>query len=211
MLANARGLTALSLTTTNHGTMLMSDDILSEMEADASSRLELPPDDKLKSVSKLADNMLLLERIIAEREGQLAEAKKRLNQLCDEDLPQLMAELNISSFKLKNGEEVEVRNTYGAHIKEANKEAAFAFLRESGLGDIIKNTVSVAFGKGEDAMAESFVESAERQGYVPQQKTAVHPQTLKAWVRERIENGESIPTETFGVFAGQKAIIRRPK
>mgnify|MGYP003152393366 CR=1 FL=1 len=178
----------------------MSDDILSEMEADASSRLELPPDDKLKSVSKLADNMLLLERIIAEREGQLAEAKKRLNQLCDEDLPQL-----------KNGEEVEVRNTYGAHIKEANKEAAFAFLRESGHGDIIKHTVSVAFGKGEDAMAESFVESAERQGYVPQQKTAVHPQTLKAWVRERIENGESIPTETFGVFAGQKAIIRRPK
>ena len=56
-----------------------------------------------------------------------------------------------------NGEEVEVRNTYGAHIKEANKEAAFAFLRESGHGDIIKNTVSVAFGKGEDAMAESFV------------------------------------------------------
>jgi hypothetical protein len=33
--------------------------------------------------------------------------------------------------------------------------------------------------------------------------------TLKALVRERIENGKDIPTELFNVFIGNKTTIKR--
>jgi hypothetical protein len=32
--------------------------------------------------------------------------------------------------------------------------------------------------------------------------------TLKAFVREQLERGNEFPTELFGVFIGQKAIIK---
>ena len=39
---------------------------------------------------------------------------------------------------------------------EANKEAAFNWLRNNGLGDIIKNEISVSFGRNEDNKAASL-------------------------------------------------------
>jgi hypothetical protein len=33
--------------------------------------------------------------------------------------------------------------------------------------------------------------------------------TLKAFVKEQIEAGNSIPTDLFGIFVGEKAKIRR--
>jgi hypothetical protein len=36
----------------------------------------------------------------------------------------------------------------------------------------------------------------------------VEPQTLKAWVKERVEKGQPVDSELFGVFIGQKATIK---
>lgn len=184
-------------------------DVLSQMEADASNPIELPDDESIKSVSGLADAMLRLQMQIKEKEDELATAKKRFNKLADEDLPQLMIELGVSKFSLNSGETVEIKPTYGAHIKAENKPEAFEWLRTAGHGDLIKNTVSLSFGKGEDDRAAHFVDVAVKNGHLPEQKTDIHPQTLKAWVKERIEGGDSIPMELFGVFAGQKATIKK--
>ena len=187
----------------------MTDDVLSLMEADASDSLEIPSDNYIRSVSNLAEAMLSLQRQKQLLEEQIAKVNRKYNTLADEDLPQLMIEWGVAKVTLSGGETVEVKPTYGAHIKAENKPEAFQWLRENDLDDIIKNTVSLAFGRGEDDRAQEFIDVATAAGHVPDQKTDIHPQTLKAWVRERIESGESIPMELFGVFAGQKAIIKR--
>ena len=38
----------------------------------------------------------------------------------------------------------------------ANKESAFNWLRNNGLGDIIKNEISVSFGRNEDNKAADY-------------------------------------------------------
>jgi len=48
-------------------------------------------------------------------------------------------------------------------------------------------------------------------GLDPEQKEAVHPSTLKAFVKEQIEKGSEIPSETFGIFIGQKTVIKKGK
>jgi len=53
-----------------------------------------------------------------------------------------------------------------------------------------------------------FLTLAEQSGFNAQQKTEVHPQTLKAWVREQVEDGASFPMDLFGAYIGHRATIR---
>ena len=88
-------------------------------------------------------------------------------------------------------------------------ELAYNWLRENGLGDIIKNEVAVQFGKGEDNKAEQLLSLAEQEGYEPTQKQKVEPMTLKALFRERVEAGLDMPSQLFNVFIKDQTKIGR--
>jgi hypothetical protein len=121
----------------------------------------------------------------------------------------MMTEMNISTMKLADGSAVEVKSVYGASIPADKKEEAFNWLRENGLGDLIKNEVTVSFGRNEDNKAADYAVLAQGQGYQPTQKLKVEPMTLKALVRERIEKGDDMPSDLFNVFAGNRTKITR--
>ena len=121
----------------------------------------------------------------------------------------MLSEMGLSSLKLQDGSSVEVKTNYSATITQANKEAAFNWLRENGLGDIIKNEISVSFGRNEDNKAADYAELAKSQGLDPMQKLKVEPMTLKALVRERLEAGKEMPTELFNIYVGNKTTIKR--
>ena len=121
----------------------------------------------------------------------------------------MLSEMGLSFLKLADGSSIEVKTNYRAHIKEDNKERAFNWLRENGLGDIIKNEISVSFGRNEDNKAADYAELAKSQGLNPMQKLKVEPMTLKALVRERIEAGKELPTELFGVYTENKTTVKR--
>ena len=114
-------------------------------------------------------------------------------------------------MKLDDGSEVTVKQTYGASILVDNRPAAYDWLREHGYDDIIKNTVACTFGRGEDDKASAFKAFAEKEGYVAEQETGIHHSTLRAFVKERVENGDDFPMELFGAYVGQRAIIKRSK
>ena len=126
-----------------------------------------------------------------------------------EVIPTMMAEMGLSHLKLMDGSSVDVKPNYSASISIANREAAFGWLRNNGLGDIIKNEISVSFGRNEDNKAADYAALAEERGFQPTQKLKVEPMTLKALVRERIEAGKEMPTEIFNVFVGNKTTIKR--
>ena len=123
----------------------------------------------------------------------------------------MMTEMGFSELILKDNTKLKVSTSYKAHISEANKEMAFNWLRENGLGDIIKNEISVSFGRNEDNKAADYAELATSRGFQPTQKMKVEPMTLKALVRERLESGKEMPTEIFGVFTENKTTIKRSK
>ena len=123
----------------------------------------------------------------------------------------MMTEMNISTLKLADGSAVEVKPVYGASIPVAKKEEAYTWLRENGLGDLIKNEIAVAFGRNEDNKAMAYATLAQGQGYEPIQKLKVEPMTLKALVRERLESGQEMPSDLFNVFAGNRTKVTRSK
>ena len=169
---------------------------------------------KTDNIQSLADQVERLESLnarLALQEDNLKNTKKDIERLSGEVIPTMMSEMGLAELKLEDGSHLKVSTSYKAHITEANKEAAFNWLRDNGLGDIIKNEISVSFGRGEDNKAAHYAELAKGQGLDPTQKLKVEPMTLKALVRERIEAGKEMPTEIFGVFSENKTTIKRNK
>jgi hypothetical protein len=201
----------------DHGEENMdNDDILSEMETDSASDDKLDSLDpqnsqKMRSMAELARAIRNKETEIDDLESLLKEKKEDLRRQSEEDLPSMMAELGINSFELDDGSRVTVKDLYGGHISLANRDAAYLWLRDNGFDDIIKNTLSIVFGRGEDQKADHFMKILEGYGLLPEQKTGVHPSTLKGWVRERMESGDSFPMDLFGAFVGQRAVIKRSR
>ena len=168
--------------------------------------------DKMDDVDKLAHKikeMQAIQKDIEQNEEYLKQRKKDLELISGESIPTMLTEMGLSYLKLADGSSVEVKTNYSANITQANKEKAFNWLRENDLGDIIKNELTVSFGRNEDNKAAEYAELAKGQGYQPTQKLKVEPMTLKALVRERIEGGKPLPTEIFNVFIGNKTTIKR--
>ena len=169
---------------------------------------------KTENIQSLADQVERLEGLLSRiemSEDNLKNLKKEYQRISGEVIPTMMSEMGLSELKLQDGSHLKVATSYRATITEANKEAAFNWLRNNGLGDIIKNEISVSFGKSEDNKAADYAELAKGQGFQPTQKMKVEPMTLKALVRERIEAGKEMPTEIFGVFSENKTTIKRNK
>ena len=169
---------------------------------------------KTEGIGSLADQVERLEGVASEiedTESRLKLLKKKRDHISGDIIPTMMSEMGLAELKLHDGSHLKVSTSYRATITEANKEAAFNWLRNNGLGDIIKNEISVSFGRNEDNKAASYAELAKGQGFQPTQKMKVEPMTLKALVRERIEAGKDMPTEIFGVFSENKTTIKRNK
>jgi|TARA_R110000751_G_scaffold2492_4_gene13532 hypothetical protein len=163
----------------------------------------------MSGVSKLAHAAQRQLKEIDDAEASLKKLKSVYHKNITETLPDLMAEFNLTGFTLSDGSSISVVPTVGAHISKANQEEAFSWLRENGFQDLIKSDVSMSFRKGEDGRRADFIELAESQGHAVSTKESVHPSTLKSFVNEEVViNGRSVPTELFGVFTGQKAIIK---
>ena len=184
---------------------------MSNINFEADQREDL---DGANDANKLSEQVVKLQELEAEllvKEQEYKEMKRKVELVSSEVIPTMMQEMNISTLKLSDGTSVEVKPVYGASIPADKKEEAYKWLRENGLGDLIKNEVTVAFGRSEDNKAQQYAVLAQGQGYEPIQKLKVEPMTLKALVRERVEAGLDMPSDLFNLFTSNRTKITRSK
>ena len=184
----------------------MSKNLMSTFEADAGA-LQVQ-DEQITGVAALAKRSKLLEKEIEEMQTVLDERKSQQRKLLEETIPAVLSEMGMKSFKMADGSSIEIKPFYGATITEERRGEAFHWLRSNGFEDIIKNTVSVQFGRNEDELCSRLLSLLGTEGFPAKQAEKVESATLKAWVRERVERGDVFPTELFGAYIGQKAVIK---
>lgn len=151
---------------------------------------------------------------VARLEDELRTASETLSLLVNKEIPELMDQLQLESFRSHGGMEVAVKEDIRASISKANQSAAFRWLEENGNGDLIKNEIMINLGRGQNDEAQDIVDavkSAARPGTAIAQKQAVHGQTLAKFVRDALACGQGIPLELFGVFRQRVAKITAPK
>lgn len=173
---------------------------------------EVPvPKATLERLTTLALEAQKLETEIAETEDELTKKCGQLEQILKNFIPTIMDELGMDSFKLKDGSEISVKNVVYASISDEHKPEAFQWLEDHNFDGIIKTKVLSSFGKDEIDDAKEALTMLQEAGYEATMDRSIHAQTLKAFVRERLEAGDKIPITTFGVFEYKLAKITLPK
>ena len=173
-------------------------------------------DDLLDSVevTNLADECQKLkdtEDMIKSAEKHLQDLKAKADDIGSRVIPELLAEQGLTSLKLADGSSVSVKKEYRCTLPkdESRREQCYNWLRDNQLGDIIKNNVSVTFGRGEDDKAKQLLDLAVGNGYEPSQREKVEPMTLKALYRERVESGLDMPSDVFHLFVKDETKMKR--
>lgn len=198
---------------------------MNEFEQDAVGSQPMD-ESKLGVVATIAKRQMQEEDEVKRLEAQLAEAKAKLYKTQTTELPQAMAQLQLSSITLDNGAVIKIQPFFEASIPSATAIdkakgddkrklvdralACYGWLREHGYGDLIKREVVASFGRGEDNLAGNLVGELRERGLSVSDKSSVHSSTLKSFVKERVESGDaSFPLDTFGVTIGNISKIER--
>ena len=170
--------------------------------------------DQLENVRSLSNYVIRLQKLedeIKADEEKLKQKKEAADKISEQVIPEIMESMKLKTMKLHDGSAIEVKEIYSATIPVDKREGAFNWLRNNDLGDLIKNEITVSFGRNEDNKAREYANLAESNGYQPQQKLKVEPMTLKALYRERVEGKQDLPSEHFNLFKGNKTKITRSK
>ena len=165
----------------------------------------------LSALSIHVEKIMDLDKQLEHQENIMKELKNQRDKISSETIPAILAEQGLQSLKLADGTVLEVNKKYSCTLpKDPQKKAsAYQWLRDQGLGDIIKNEVAVTFGKGEDNKAQSLIDLAVANGYEPSQKSDVAWNTLTALYEERVKAGLDMPSDVFNLWIKDKTKISR--
>jgi len=158
----------------------------------------------MEDIATACNKLLDVQKEVSELEDKLKKKKEEELKLSEQDIPNLMQKAGAASIKLTDGTAVEIKPYYGARIPASRTEEAFNWLRENNFADLIKNNVTLTFGRNEDNVAKSIVDDLRNKGHNVKQAEKVEPMTLKAFVREQIEKGKDVPSDLFGVYVATR-------
>ena len=176
-----------------------------DLEAESIVKIDMAMSSNITNSCK---KLLETQKKIEATEEELKKLKDVETTLSEQTIPNLMQQAGVELIKLEGGISVEVKPFYSARIPSSKSEEAFAWLRDNGHGDLIKNQVSLEFGMKQDNEAKSLVEELKAKGLPVKQKQTVHPSSLRGFVREQIQDlGKDVPAELFGTYVANKTKI----
>lgn len=148
--------------------------------------------DLLQRITASAAELAAAVKTVAQIEEQLDKAKSRVLNLRTQALPQLFDEAGIPGLDLDETTRVERDTEIYCSISEANQAKAAAWLRENNLGSVVKESIFIPIDKGDTERVKTITKLLISNKISFAEKSSVHPQTLKALVKERLAESKPI-------------------
>jgi len=181
--------------------------LLAKMQQDKLAQVKTPDDSGLSVVSQVAVQVIAQEKKYMALAEELSAAQEHLRELTERTLPDAMAQVGLTEFTTTTGYKITVEEVVTASIAKKNHEKAMAWLRKHGHGDLIKGTLTVPFGKGEEADIEQISAFTEDHGFGYEKKVNIHHSTLRALAKRQVEAGKPLPKSIFGTYQFSKAKV----
>lgn len=162
---------------------------------------------QLSELVDAANAQLTLENDIAECEERLKRKKEEHRRLSTEVIPNMMSEVGLESLTLPGGMKLGISDVVYAKLPD-NPYKAFQWLRINNMDGVIKTSLTLDFGKGEDDKVQAVQEMLAQVGYTPNVKSTIHHMTLRALVKEQLTKGTDIPLEDFGAGTVRTSVIK---
>lgn len=172
--------------------------------------------EKMAKLHMMVDRLDAMELECEQMEEKLKEKQKEARTLRENDIPDYMLSIGVKSIETQSGLKVELKEEVRVSFFAKNPEKrgpAFEWLKAHGHDGLVKNVVSVQFGKDQEQVAEKFVAYAKQfeRPIDVAQKQDIHSSTLKSFLTEQLELGTGVPLELFGAMQQKFARIKRPK
>ena len=139
------------------------------MDIEQMSKIDINQD-SVKSISDKCNHLKDLNRQIEQEEEKLSLLKHKARDMEERIIPEMMQEAGVSLLKLADGSTVEVKPFYAAKIPESRVDEAFSWLRNRGHEDLIKNTITASFGRGQDNQVSELIKVCEDNGLLTTKK-----------------------------------------
>lgn len=168
----------------------------------------------IEAVRESCKELIDLEAHKKSLDDELKSINKRIYTIKSVDIPERMAEAGCGDvFSLDTGEIIKLSQYVSGSLPKdpEGRQKAFEALEEMEAGGLIKTEVKISFGKGEDENAKEAVGILELNGFTPECEKGVHSQTLAAFAREKLRDGEDIDLSVLGLTTGQTTKVTYPK
>lgn len=182
---------------------------VTQFENDAASKRE-PTKKDLEAVGENAKALRDLYKRQAKGQVVMKEIQDAIDNIELKVLPTLLEAAGLIEATLPDGSQVLVVKEFYPNIKKEDEQKAFAWLRKHDFDAIIKTEVKSVFGKGEDAKALALMKLLQQKKVAFVSKEAIHALTLKAFVKEQLADGNTLPP-TIGVHTISRAQLKAPK
>lgn len=163
------------------------------IETDAGSDLVKAGSDRLEQITSAVVSwqsaIEKLQRLTAEVDETSAEIRRWREQV----LPGLMDEAQITQLGVEGGQTLLRDEAVYASISVDNRTAAGLWMEKNGYAALVKVAIEMKFDKG-NIEAVVRARKALTAAKIPFQEVSnIHPQTLVAFVRERLAAGKDLP------------------
>lgn len=155
----------------------------------------------IQDLVAMATALLEAQAEVMRLDAALKDAKAKVTLLSETSVPCALQELELQSFTLESGKTIALKKEVYASVSAESMPACVEWLEAHEADGIVKREVSLRFGKDDGEMVRQLVEDLRQQGLVPDVTFAIHASTLKAFIKERLEQALPIDLELFHVRA----------
>jgi hypothetical protein len=181
---------------------------LQQMMKDDADAVALPTKEELGDLEVLANKQLKIEQKIVEVEAYLKTLGENLQSIQVVTIPAMFDQLGIIDFTLKNGKNIEIKESIRASIRADFKREAVLWLDDNSLGGIVKHDFRIKLARGEGEHTTTLVKMCDELDLDYDDAESVHAGTLKATIKEQRTKGVQFPEEYFSIFDDRKAVIK---
>lgn len=173
---------------------------------------ERPTDAQLADTAAMARRMMELEDEVARLQGVIGGLNDEHKAIAEVELPKRMKLIGMTEVPLVGGCRAVLEDVMSASIHKGSRPAAYAYMKEEGAGPLVKRTLTLEFGMGEEpalkavlaALAKIKTVAVEervkgkkvvrrvRVDLDPAVEESVHSGSLNRWVRERKSQGKPL-------------------
>lgn len=190
------------------------------ISADDVEERQPPTDAQLKNVRDYAATLWKKRKELARLLDDAQLISTEIEVLEMKTIPDAMRAIGMDSFSLTGGFRIDLEKFAHGSVKKEDEPKLHAWLEKVGWESIIKHTITIAFGKGEDKWAKKFLaDLAKRKKPIQfERKDAIHASTWKSFFKERFAEDAAgktppekrLPREIINVHEGERAVLVDP-
>jgi hypothetical protein len=164
--------------------------------------------DQMGALGDAVDRLIAQQNTIAKAEEEIKRMKAVEREINQGEIPTMMTALGFEKITLKDGRSLAVKDNVQVAIPAPMRPAAYVWMDANNHGDLIKQSVTCKFARGEQKEARQAVIALEKIGIQASTSEGVHAGTLKAWARVELEQGHTLPADLFKVHVIKMTTVK---